>query len=279
MLRVGVALALVLGAFLGWSARAEAITELCPAAVSALQPLGGGETTAPATTFAFDLDALSAETVRGTIAVETDKGWYEVPFGLTTIAARNEAYAQEWGSFSTTNYASGALVARFPQAVTVKRAFVYRVTTDDTVFPWPTRGEMICDYMTDGMKHDGKDGWPRRPELFATSPEATQLVANPSSAFANLPCAAPFVPAKIVNPVAPDYPIGAAREQMSATVIEAVVLDEHGSIVGQWMVSPPSWYFDGPSNRAAHQSTYAPAISFCKPVRSVRLFHTDYRPD
>lgn len=266
-------------ALLGYASRADAAVELCPAAVSALHPLDGSAATAPATTFAFDLDALSAETVRGAIAVETDKGWYEVPFGPTTIAARNETYAQEWGAFSTTNYASAALVARFPLAVTVKRAFVFRVTTDDTVFPWPTRGEMTCDYMTDGMKHDGKDGWSKRPELFATSPEATQLVANPSTAFANLPCAAPFVAAKIVNPVAPDYPVGAAREQMSGTVIEAVVLDEHGSIVDQWMVSPPSWYFDGPSNRAAHQSTYAPPISFCKPVRSVQIFHTDYRPD
>lgn len=252
--------------------------ELCPASVSALHPLGTSAGSKTASTFAFDFDALSAETIRGTIAVETVGGWFEITFGPVPITARAERYGDAFTAFSGTNYFSDALYARFSMPVEIRRAFVLRATTDDTVFPWPNKGETTCDYMSDGPTHGGDDGWPKRSDLYALAP-VSPLVATPSTAFADLPCKVPFVPAKVSNAVNPEYPRVAMEQQESGTVLQMIELDEHGSVIGSWIRTPPSFSFDSPSARAARLSTYSPAISFCRPVRSIAQFRANFRAD
>jgi len=274
MKRVYVVAAVLLCALLG-AGRAEAAVELCPAAASAMHPLDGDAKAA--TTFGFDLDALSAETVSGTIAVETDKGWFEVPFGPTAVAKLVEDYSDPAISFRAANYASGAIYARFPGPVEVKRAFVLRISTDDTVFQWPSKGGISCEFEHDfGQRHEGRDGWPRRAELFTLPTGASPIAAAPSSAFSNLPCAKPFVQASVTTAIPPNFPL-IARESGNATVIEAVELDAHGSVIATWFVTPPSMDLDRAADIAARRSAYAPAISFCRPVPSVSRFQATFQ--
>src|SRR5665213_236493 len=122
MKRVVVVLALVVGALLGGTSRASAITELCPAYASSLNPLDAAKGTKAATTFSYELDALSPSTVSGTLAVETDKGWFSVPFGPVTMSVAIETFEYTGTQFTRKNVFSKPLYVRFDSPVTVTRA-------------------------------------------------------------------------------------------------------------------------------------------------------------
>ena len=79
-------LAVLLGA-----GRARAITEFCPAHASPLNALDATTGSPAATTFSYELDAPTPSVVSGTLAIETDKGWYAAPFGLTAMSLHDES--------------------------------------------------------------------------------------------------------------------------------------------------------------------------------------------
>jgi len=145
MQRVFVVLSLVVAAFVCGASRASAVTELCPAYASPLNALDAVGDAKTATLFSYELDALSASTVSGTLAVQTDKGWFAAPFGPVAMTPHPETFNFTGLIFTRKSVFSAPLYLRFGMPVTVVRAFVTTASTDDTAFSWPAHGPVACD--------------------------------------------------------------------------------------------------------------------------------------
>ena len=287
MNRLLVFVAIVTCAVVSLVGRTDAMTSICPAYASALNPLDAAAGSKMATTFSYELDALSPETVSGTLSVQTDAGWYQVPFGPTVLAAHKESYRLGQTVFTRNNIFSDVLYVRFPKPVSISDEFVSTITTDDVSFRWPTTIGMTCENAGGPIliaraspdRTHPDDVWPLHPALLAEPSTVAPLAAS-TRAFDALGCATPFKNATPVKQRLPDFPDDAKGIRAPVTVIVAVVVDATGKVSDDWVVAPSSIE---PLNRAsllaAEASTFSPTISRCQPVVSAYLFHATFIPD
>lgn len=289
MKRVLLIAAVAAGISLWLDTRAQALTELCPATASQLNVLDGASGAKAGTTFSYELVALSAETVSGTLSIQTDDGWYQVPFGPVALTGHKESYTMGQASFVRENMFSDPLYLRFPKTVKPSRVFISSITTDDTAFAWPTKTELECEAGGDaflfaspaaGKSADGDVG-PVHAALLAPPGASTPVgLATKTTAFDALGCAMPFKSASATGAVAPDFPRAGMGSPLPVKVLVAVAIDANGKVTDDWLVAPaPFVAFNNSAIRAAEQTTYAPAISRCRPVPGVYLFHAEFSQD
>jgi len=294
MKRVFVVLVLIVGALLTGASRASAITELCPAYASHFNPLDAAAGSKAATTFSYELDALSPSTVSGTLAVETDKGWFSVPFGPIAMAVALETFEYTGTKFTRKNVFSNPLYVRFDAPVTVLRDFVVSANTDDTSFSWPSR-PVPCDYAGGPVRFaEAVDpfaaiyakmpaGFGSPPSMFAThaelavppGPQTPVAAATKRTDFDGLACAKPFVdPGMTSSPKLPYAMPSTALPTLALTAWVVVAIDARGSVLDSWLYAPSaSPDFDKAALRAASRQTFTPAVSRCASVPSLFLFN------
>ena len=269
MNRVFLTLAVAAFAFLG-AARADAadvITELCPAYASPPVAVDAASGATAATTFSYDLEALTPSIVSGTLAVQTDKGWYLAPFARILMGPHADTFTYTGVTFTRTDMYSDPQYVRFDVRVSVQRAYVMSATTDDTTFPWPsTIAPVSCEYAG-------------APLIFHSAPPVPPVAssaiakAKPTKMFDNLPCATPFADPSIAKESHNDYvfPIASPRYLSTGLVVE---IDERGIAKNVWTYSPSAVPdFDKSSLEEARGTHYNPAISRCLAVPSLYLWH------
>ena len=258
------------------AARANALAEACPARL--LMPLAGAGTSAAA--FAFAIVASDPRTVRGHIIARTDHGWYQIEFPDQRLAAASLHYVRHGNTTPAIRVAeSPILYARFAQPLTIVSAWVQdAMATGDGV--WAARGSVTCD----PPQRDPLDfSEPRIAKLapvdlapFLVPPGSSSAIAAaaPTAAYGSTDCLVPFATARATNLVPPQAPFGSGP----ATSLIEILLAHNGEVQdAEVMRTSGDRRLDAAALQAARQTTYSPAIAYCRPVYSVYVFKADFR--
>ncbi len=262
--------------------RALAIVEYCGASAS-LTPVGAATGT-PATTYAVRLSANSSRTVSGDISVQTDDGWYEIPFDGVNLTARTRRFEGPSAVFTRTDFESPALFAAFSSPAVVRAAFVSDArVTDEHTLGWDSQSHACAGSEYD-PKHPettiGKDIVALDPDAAPTPPPPGTPLLHPVIASAPGPtdCALPFAPARASEAMRPDLPVGYHIDQVYQSLIE-IAVGTKGELDGAWVYAPSGVKaFDDAALRAARLSTYEAPRAFCRDVPGVYIFRAMFHP-
>lgn len=261
-----------------WFARlpASANAETCPASVSDLYAAGDS-----ASLFGFQIEARTVRSVTGNLAVETDRGWYRVPFRAPALAKTVRHYANDSSlkPFAAAVFASPTLYVHFPGTVIVRNAWVENAAvTGET--GWKEGVSVIC-YPTwpayarasNFVNHLDADG---TATMSAAPSVATSISeAQPVPPIETTSCAKPFADATALKVVAPQYPYRQAMPD-GMTLIEVTVMP-NGSL-GDVSVYKSSGdvAYDIAAMESAERSTYSPKIAYCRPGIGEYLFRARF---
>jgi hypothetical protein len=256
-------------------ASADVDIETCPALVGSHPEAVPGK----ANTYAAILYAPGARSVVATLGAFTDRGFFTIALPEQALKPVSTASPKPFDRYS---YRAAPLAVRFPDSVTVYELWVHdaRATAGDT--DWVKSGAAECT---------APEGDPRVPYVPKIDPAATPsptpeplptvdpavvpIVAVRAPDLETLSCPRPFVNARAVVPVAPDYPFARAME--NATSLVEITIGPTGTPVGSYVYRPSSELaFDIATVQAAMHTTYAPAIAFCRPIYSRYIFHADF---
>lgn len=291
LFRVLVCAAVLIGA----QRPAHAMVEFCPAQLEYTRVGTESAQSDPATLFGLNLSALGARTITSaTIAFDTSAGWYTMNLPDVTLAAKQRHYTSKWVSFVRRDYVSPPFYVRFPQALTIRNAWVYSAAAqDDGAFGWHAMGLVSCDPPAEAspeqrkrFKTAGKDRTytldPADEDRLSDAPAATALVlaAQPSKPLEISDCAEPFREATVDKQVEPQYPSEAARAGagISITSVE-VAIEPNGTLQEAWVWGPSGFRaFDDAALAAARNSTYKNARAYCKDVPGRYFFRVTFDP-
>lgn len=262
--------------------RALAIVEYCGATAN-LAPVGVPSDT-PATMYALSLSANSARTVSGHVALQTDNGWFEVPFDGVNLTSRTRRYQGPSVVFTRTDFESPTLFATLPSAAIVRAAFVEDATvTNEHALGWDTQSHACVGYAYD-PSHPRKNGpigivaLDKDPAVTPPPPGTPLLHASIASAPGSTNCSQPFADAKVSEAMKPDFPLGYHVDQPYVSLIE-IAVDATGKLGDAWVYAPSGVKaFDDAALRAARQSTYVAPRSFCRDVPGVYIFRAVFHP-
>jgi|GEM_PF-2397639 len=286
-----VALACFFGvAVLGCAARAEAVVEFCPAAVIGFHPIlepGSGNA---AKTYGYKIGAFGKRTTSGTVAIETDKGWYTTPFGPIALYSSTRSVGSGANEVDLNAFTAPTLFVAFPQSVVVRRMFVISASaTGDGLFGWQARGTTPCDPPVALTPPEYAAVWSapdddEHPPTSFRSPFAKPSVAGaamPVEAPAGANCAQPFVEAHVLTAPKAKWPdsLGENLKTPSSAGVVVVALDGRGKVEDVWPWLPsPYEELNAVQLDAANRATYAPAIALCRPVPSLLFYRYDWKP-
>jgi TonB family protein len=270
---------------------ALAEAEFCPASVS-IKAVGSSDGAAgimPASLYGFELTAHGARIAWGTIAFDTDKGWYTLQVPHVALSARVRHVSTPYVTFTRQDFVSERMYVRFPQDVQLLNAWMYRAdASDDGAFGWNARGSVSC---SPGMKSNPKAN-PVRPRVpllkddaadedrlyLAPDSTSTVLAAKDSPQLLDEHCAEPFKDA-IVTPQTPRWPVGFRTTAETASIVE-VAINADGSVADAWVEGPSgSELFDDAAVEAAKGSNYKPARAYCQNVPQTYLFNVTWSPN
>lgn len=263
---------------------AAAATEFCPAK---LTEIGTKSSDGDATTHYYRLQALTGRVVEGTVIADTDAGWFTwsqqpVQLGLTTFTSVSPTL-----KYSFRVAESPELTVIFPRAVDVRHAWITVVQTHgDQSFNWDAHGVVTCEPPADfaGSKYPEMGRTTRTPqpgdETAAPAPPPANAGAS-ASPFPRINCAKPFVPATATRAAEPDFPQLLRNEGFSGVAISiiAVAVDPQGKLVDAWVWANSGYSsIDQAALKAAQQSTYTGATSYCRAVSGTYLFRATFTP-
>jgi hypothetical protein len=279
--RVFIAIAAVVMAL--WISRAPAAAEVeyCPAIVS-LTP------TADAQTFGVRLEGGSARSVLGIVAVHTDKGWYRTPVPEMKLHEVEQTWRDASAEFKRNAWESDPIFLHFPKPVSLGAAFMLSAQTHgETVFGWDKRGPISCAAPPD--RFDAKPTPTPDPslgKLELVSPRHDRDVVPAGAPIAQAEaisidygtCQTPFASSKTSTLVSPQFPEQERNDEFSrADVIVTVAVGAAGEIDDAWVFAPSfSPYIDNAALKAAKESRYTAARSFCQDVPSLFQFFTTF---
>jgi len=241
--------------------------EVCPAGPSEIDAI-------TPSLYSFDVVAPTPRTVRGTLAFETDAGWFRVPFGPIKLEPAVLHLADLQGH-KVTQTSSRSLVqyVNFARPVKIKSVFMESAAAD--VLDWASAGLFQCSPRPGRMNDFEPIGSEKTP--YASIPAGTRTIsAIPVPPILRTDCAAPFVDAKVVNQAQAIYPF--SRRMGPATSMVKITLDPSGQVVDA-RVFKSSGYdaFDIATLDAAKLSKYSPRIAYCRPVVSEYIFKVTFQ--
>jgi hypothetical protein len=263
--------------------RALAAAEFCPAIVGALHPIDG---TTVASLYAFALDAQGPRSVRATIAIETNAGWFTANVGQTELTKRTYQIDDGYARFSRDAYESAAQFVRFPQPVAIREAFVLNAqTSGDETFGWDAKGDVTCQapprfeqFSPSVTARIVRVANPRTDLDSQPTPGTPMLVAKPASVPGRTDCQNPFVAVGVVKAAPPAFPPGYGVTGTFVTLI-AVAINSNGTVNDAWVYAPSgAALLDAAALKAAQRSTYHGGTSFCEPAPGTYLFRAEFRP-
>ncbi|MBV8434418.1 MAG: hypothetical protein JO029_09065 [Candidatus Eremiobacteraeota bacterium] len=251
--------------------RALAISESCPAQIQRLSPIEA-TSVKTASSFVYELDAVSPRTIDAEIIADTSGGWFS--WSVSGVELAKVARYTRWGSYD--DAASPPLGIAFPSAVLVRHAWVVSAKSEgDRVMGWDAQGTYQCPlppFSPSSVTESVGLPLPAAP----LSPPAAKVNAVATAApFAPADCAVPFAAVAVTDPtVPPAIPLG-----YRAVALVDVTVDAQGRVVDATMrASSGSKTADEVATQSAATSKYKPGISYCQPVGGHALFRADFNP-
>jgi hypothetical protein len=261
---------------------AQAATEFCPAELTG--PYTRSSERDVAVQY-YNLRALGPREIEGTIVAETDAGWFiwkQQPVRLTRITYTSTTWSVRT---KMVRAQSPEMSVVFPTVVNVRRAWVAFATTHgDATFNWDARGKVACD-PPDFAALDSPGVAPSRqtPQRDDPTPAPAPAPATAVKIAEPLPmksCSHPFLPAGVRDAVQPVMPamLGGGEVVFRPTVsLIEVAIDSNGKLVDAWVFAQSGYpKLDEAALTAARKTTYAPAISYCRPVNGTYLYRSDF---
>ena len=240
--------------------------EPCPARVGTSQLHGGG-------IVAFNLAARQSRIVTASLEMETDQGWFTFNIPPTALLAHSEQRQAHSVTWTTQRVASAPLYLRLPHGSSqLVRAWVtsaYVLTAHD---PWHTLGRIACAPYVPDQTHP-IDAAPERPfrdltpdrTLAATVPTGATLITAQPIAAPIFSCAHPFEGAR-VRETAHIWMPGDAPRVVGVSRIIVMVMPS-GTYASTRVYEPAGTHaLDNLAQRAARETTYAPARFLCEPA-------------
>lgn len=267
---------------LACNASAAAATEFCPATLTKVYKKSTG---ADATTYYYQLQALASRIVEGDIIADTDAGWFawtQQPVALTRSTYSDESRSLKlWYRIAE----SPELTVVFPQPVAIRHAWVAIAQAHgDHFFNWDARGRVTCeppDFAPSTYPHAKEQRSPQPgDETPAPAPPPAQAVTSVMP-FTIAKCAKPFASARVSDAARPEFPESVKDQGFDgvATSEIAVAVDPHGTLLDAWVWAKSGYpALDSAALRAARQSTYTGATSYCRPIAATYLFRADFTP-
>jgi hypothetical protein len=275
------------------SARADAVTEFCPAHIGtvglqSIVPLD--ESNGLATIFAYAVNGAAPREVYGSVIVDTDKGWFTFPFTRAHLTRRIYHFSQGLRRWTFPTAESEPLYVGFPMPVRIVSAYVNAAhATDDPTFNWDAKGDVVCGPPAGleapppppppkGAVHAKLDD-PRSDlngEPAAGAPVASATSIGPPG---DLSCKEPFTQATVTHEMPVDYPSQDADSRRPGTAFVDVAIDGAGNLLDAWLsVETDSRPMNDAALRAARLSTYKGGTAFCKPANGVYIFRVEFDP-
>lgn len=224
--------------------------------------------------WSFDLTAVAPRTASGDIAVETNQGWFSVPFGPVVLVKKDMDFARPGGGTLHSNVARSPIeYVDFGRSVNPIFWFVEKTASVSAgepaaisvaCYPQPISASGTLEPLGDELLP-----YARRP-----------LGSKTISALAIAPlydskCARSFADAIIVKQVVPAYPIGAHLRGVTSLIMVTILSD--GSVgAAKVFRSSGDLALDNAALNAARQSQYTPRIVFCAPVEGDYLFKVTF---
>lgn len=255
---------------------ASAMTELCPTDAEDVAPIGASMGAA-AEEYSYALFAQTPRTVDASLIADTDRGWFA--WNVNAAALLKTPLLATGPREAASGYAgeSSPLAVAFPVPLVVKHAWVVRAKADgadraaDCEVPAFPSASIIATQTS---------GHPVPTPSPLPSPQSPAVAAKSASApFPVELCAKAFEPARVTDAARPALP-QSARDRGLGTVDSYVeiVLDEEGRLLDSWTYRSAGWEpIDLAALDAARRSSYAPATSYCRPVKSLYLFRAQFR--
>ncbi len=279
------------------AARANAEVEYCPALVHvapvAVATPVPGATASPTTDFGLRLQAESARTVSGVVAMHAPDGWYQVSIPPTKLLPVVQTWRSSFSTYTRNVYESSPVYVRFAKPITVASAFMLQATTSgENVFGWDKRGTVPCDAepdaldaptakpqpvpnSTDGLIHPNH-------EVEHAPPIGTPMIVSQRLSLQMPVCNVPFASARATKVAVPVYPPSLARDGdlTRREALIAVAISASGIVDDAWVFeSSGRRAMDVSALQAAAASTYAPGRAFCQNVPGIYTFHADFYPN
>ncbi len=240
--------------------------ELCPASPGVI------EAVAPSL-YSFDVVAPTPRTVRGTLAVETDTGWFRVPFGPLKLEPAVLQLATHGQKVTQTGPRSPVQYVNFARPVKIHSFFMESAAAD--VLDWATAGLFRCSPQPTFPSDFEPVGSEKTPYVSILAGAKTiSAVAVPP--ILRTDCAAPFVDARVVTQAQAVYPF--SRRMGPATSMVKITLDPNGQVVDARIFKSSGYdAFDIAALDAAKLSKYSARIAYCRPVVSNYIFKVTFQ--
>lgn len=256
---------------------ALAMTELCPADAVDISPVATPMGTA-AREYSYALAAQTPRSVDVALIADTNRGWFA--WNAPSVALEKSAVPAVGPLEAASGHIaeSSPLAVAFPMPLVVNHAWVVHVRSNGT-----NHADLDCNVpafpTASIISVTSPNGRPLPVPSPLPSPQTAPAVAKPASApFAAMSCSNPFEPARVMEAARPELP-PSARDRGLGTVdsyIE-VVLDANGALLDSWTYRSAGWGpIDAAALRAARNSTYSGAVSYCQPVKSAYLFRAQF---
>ena len=214
--------------------------------------------------YSFDVVAPTARSAHGNLALETDAGWFRVPFGPfeLTQATRHMTNAKD-GAMTSMSFRSPIQYVNFGKPVTIRGWWVENAASDGA--DWSDVGLFACSPELISNKY----AWhpiPAEGQPYTSMPAgARAIAAQPVPPILRTDCAKPFVDASVVKQVSPDYPFTSQMNRTTSTIL-VTILPNGVAVDATVFKSSGLEAFDIAAISAAMRSTYTPKIAFCKPT-------------
>ncbi|MBV9232878.1 MAG: hypothetical protein JO030_02440 [Candidatus Eremiobacteraeota bacterium] len=251
--------------------------EFCPARLDGFHAFHGPNDGL----IAFYVAAESARTVSANVIAQGESSWYTFQVKDVALVPDLAHFQSSTVRFDRVLYHTKPLYVKIPQGERIVRWWIYDATaTGDAKFGWDKRGDVTC--------FPPPEGKTQIPPL-ADAPKrvnASNDLAQPPGpadtilAVSTIPpppdiseCTEPFVPARVVHAVEPQWPSSVPR--LSATVASEieVAINADGSLAGAWVYTPSGFPdLDIAALNAAELSKFHGGIALCKPAPGTYLF-------
>jgi TonB family protein len=229
------------------------------------------------------------------LAFDTDNGWYTVDVPAVTLFQKNHHYANSLSSFTRHDWVSPVLYVTFPADVTIVRTWVYSAAARNAdTFGWDALGAVACppppDLAPDQRAlYKGQQVRVMRdkayqlenPDPLSAPPTSRSLIlkAMPSKPLEHTNCAEPFREGEVRDQASPIYPAMLDGSAIGGMTSVEVAINPDGTLHDAWVWGPSgSSSLDNSALRAARQSTFKGARSYCMPVPSTYFFDVMFDP-
>ena len=246
-------------------ALADAI-EYCPAGLAA-----PAQVVAPSV-IGLQLESDGPRSVSGSLFVESNVGWYQADFSNVALAQTEVHGGIRGATYTRRTFRSSTLYVQLPTSAHVFAVFIAQAqATGDPDYGWDARGMVGCDSPPAPAPRVASS-LVGEPAVTLSLPQASSLVLQaqpiaPPAGFTR-DCSAPF--AGVVQKSRPNLSFDTSSIGVVGVfgVYVRVAVSDSGGVDGAWVIASSGYpQLDNAVLALARRSTYAPAQSYCAPVR------------